>query len=95
MVGPSRGRSSTWSNDRDDFSSTAIRWSTSGGDVEIPCKVEEELFAIAQEALTNALKHATAAAIHVALSLDGSGVSITVRDNGIGFETASVPSQKV
>ena len=62
--------------------------------VEIDCaqcrerlkpELESVLFRIVQEALTNCAKHSRAAAITVALRLDGDTVVLTVSDDGVGF----------
>lgn len=50
-------------------------------------EVELQLFRIAQEALSNALKHARASSIDVVLDL-ASG-HLAVRDDGVGFDPAS------
>jgi signal transduction histidine kinase len=52
----------------------------------LPPVVEEGLFYIAQEALSNAWKHAQAKTIHVALLQDGPCVALEVIDDGVGFE---------
>lgn len=51
-------------------------------------EVEQACFRIAQEALTNALRHAGASAIHLALEDDGDGLRLSVDDDGRGFEPA-------
>lgn len=43
------------------------------------------LYRFAQEALTNAAKHAEASAIEVTLACDSDMISLTVQDNGQGF----------
>ena len=48
-------------------------------------KLEEELLKIAQEALTNAVRHANAQRIEVELAFDGGKLRMTVSDNGQGF----------
>jgi signal transduction histidine kinase len=50
--------------------------------------VEIVLYRIAQEALTNAAKHAQAKHVTVSLTSDSRTVSLAVRDDGIGFEPA-------
>jgi signal transduction histidine kinase len=47
---------------------------------------ELELFRIAQEALTNALKHAQASRVDVIVDLDATPSRIEVRDDGVGFD---------
>jgi signal transduction histidine kinase len=46
------------------------------------------VFKIYKEALTNVIKHAKAEAVLVLLVVDGQGFSMTVRDNGIGYNAA-------
>src|SRR6185437_13131321 len=52
-------------------------------------KVENELLKIAQEALTNAVRHANAERINVELAFDARKLRMTIADNGRGF--AGVP----
>jgi signal transduction histidine kinase len=51
-------------------------------------KVEDNLLRIGQEALTNALKHAQASHIRVKLCFKPEQVSLSVEDNGQGFNPA-------
>ncbi len=44
------------------------------------------LFRVTQEATTNALKHASATALDVSLSVEGDVYTVTVRDDGVGFD---------
>ena len=46
------------------------------------------LFRVAQEALSNVARHAGASAVTVLLSPSGSGLRLTVSDNGSGFDPA-------
>jgi two-component system, NarL family, sensor histidine kinase UhpB len=58
----------------------------------LPAPIETALYRIAQEALTNANKYARASRIDIDLqSLNGSGVRLRVRDDGVGFDPDSVP----
>ncbi len=50
---------------------------------------EEALFRIAQEALHNAAKHASASEARVLLSGDATHAILTVTDDGVGFEPSS------
>lgn len=47
--------------------------------------IEENLFRIGQEALTNAIKHAHASQIVVALRYAGERLELTITDDGLGF----------
>ncbi len=50
---------------------------------------QDHLFRIAQEAVTNAVRHACARKIDVVLTAGEKGVSLTVRDDGIGLPAHS------
>jgi PAS domain S-box-containing protein len=56
----------------------------------LPAEAESLLFRIAQEALTNAAKHAGASAMEVALSQDAAEIALTVADDGRGFDPAAI-----
>jgi signal transduction histidine kinase len=47
--------------------------------------VAQSLYRICQEALNNALKHASASEVLVRLAVEGDVVTLDVLDNGIGF----------
>jgi len=52
--------------------------------------VESELYAVAREALNNALRHAQADRIIVKLDCDERGCCLTIRDDGVGFDLATI-----
>ncbi|UCC86786.1 MAG: sensor histidine kinase [Anaerolineales bacterium] len=60
------------------------------GTLDLPVRVEEGLYRIAQEALNNALKHAAASLVTVWLRAEGAQVELEVADNGIGFDPEAV-----
>lgn len=53
-------------------------------------EIETVLFRIAQEALTNAAKHAGASRVALGLRTEGSDLVLTVTDDGSGFDPRSV-----
>lgn len=55
--------------------------------------LENALFRVAQEALTNAVRHAHAHEIGVNLSFAPSAVTMLIRDDGIGFDSADRDAQ--
>jgi PAS domain S-box-containing protein len=57
--------------------------------LELPARLEEELYRIAQEALNNALKHAAASSVIVRISSGNGQVALDVEDNGQGFDPAA------
>lgn len=67
-----------------------IRVLLSGDAVRLPADIETTLFRIAQEALTNVVKHAKATSAEVEVDFHPGGVQLTVRDDGIG--AAGAPS---
>ncbi|MEO8151839.1 MAG: cache domain-containing protein [Rhizobacter sp.] len=65
---------------------------------ELPDDVKTALFRVAQEAITNASKHADAAQLEVLLAFFEGGVKVSIRDDGSGFDTRAVqqhPSQGI
>jgi signal transduction histidine kinase len=54
---------------------------------EIPPEWEANILRIAQEALTNALRHARASTFQVTLTFGDDEVRLDMRDNGGGFDT--------
>jgi signal transduction histidine kinase len=62
------------------------------GDTRIPeGPTAPHLYRIAQEAVTNALKHAAPTAITITLVAEDGKTELRVRDNGRGFDPAAVP----
>jgi PAS domain S-box-containing protein len=57
----------------------------------LPAILENALYRIAQESLTNAWKHSHSKRVLVKLVQDGSQIRLAVQDWGIGFDPASVP----
>jgi signal transduction histidine kinase len=51
----------------------------------LTAQVENALFRIAQEALTNVAKHAQASRVKVSLDMSNTSLQLTIADNGIGF----------
>lgn len=50
------------------------------------------LFRVVQEATTNALKHAGASAIEVALAVEGDAYTVRIGDDGVGFDPTAAPT---
>jgi signal transduction histidine kinase/HAMP domain-containing protein len=59
----------------------------SGAAEELPVDVEETLLRICQESLTNIRRHADATRAQVRLTVDNTHVTLTIRDDGIGFDS--------
>lgn len=64
----------------------AIRVDCANGQQRLAPALESLLFRICQEALTNCLKHANAKAIAVALRSDAQPITLTIVDDGDGFD---------
>jgi signal transduction histidine kinase len=61
-----------------------------GEAIRLPVETETVLFRITQEALTNVAKHAQATHVTVSLEIQAGAVTVTIADNGAGFEARSV-----
>lgn len=61
-----------------------------GGGHPLSVRVQSGLYRIAQEALTNALRHAQASHIHLNLEVTATAARLAVQDNGKGFDPNEV-----
>lgn len=57
-------------------------------DVTLPSDVRHHLFLTTKEALNNAVKHGAPRHVQLGLSVDGGQLTLTVRDDGCGFNPA-------
>ncbi|WP_067530948.1 sensor histidine kinase [Nocardia crassostreae] len=64
-----------------------------GTDAELPETVRLTVYLIAQEALTNARKHAEATAVTVRAALDPAACTLEIADNGKGFAPETADGQ--
>lgn len=72
-----------------------VRLHTDGVRDRFPAPIETALYRIAQEAVTNANKYARASTIEIDLRcVDRGRVRLRVRDDGIGFDPASIPERQ-
>lgn len=71
---------------------TGLHWAleTDIGDRRFLPALELACFRTAQEAITNALRHAQASEINLSLTLGDDGLQLSVRDNGVGFDGADL-----
>ncbi|NWJ96622.1 MAG: sensor histidine kinase [Chloroflexi bacterium] len=69
-------------------------FSTSGEVQHLSPEIEDTLYRIGQESLTNVGRHSGATAVQVVLDYDEDEVCLTVQDNGRGFELPSGKSDK-
>jgi two-component system sensor kinase FixL len=60
----------------------------------LPPEVATQLYRIAQEAVTNALRHADATRIEIVLGMDDDAVVLAVDDDGRGFDGAQRPKER-
>jgi signal transduction histidine kinase len=67
-----------------------ISFEHQGLERELPAALETTVFCIAQEALNNARKHAQASRVGLSLRCEGQRLRIVIRDDGCGFDVASL-----
>lgn len=67
---------------------------TEGISRDLPDLVAGNLLLLAQEAMTNALKHGEPRSIHVRLVFTGDNLRLTVEDDGRGFDTAQMATPR-
>jgi signal transduction histidine kinase len=71
-----------------DFSSTPL-------DRRLDSVIETECFRVAQEALTNVARHSKAQSVTVELKAQDGQLQLCIRDDGVGFDVATVRDQAV
>ncbi|PBC69622.1 signal transduction histidine kinase [Streptomyces sp. TLI_235] len=71
-----------------------VQVAVAGLDAQIDSNVRHELLLIVDEALANTARHAEATRVRVSVAVDGHLIAVTVRDDGRGFDSASVPSDR-
>jgi signal transduction histidine kinase len=64
-----------------------------GKKIHLSGGIQNELFRIGQEALTNVVKHAQARSVYITLVSQARRVSLSIKDDGIGFATAKPKDQ--
>ena len=62
-----------------------IVWNINSAERRLPAEVETALFRIAQEAITNIAKYASASEVHIGLAFDEGQAVFKISDNGVGF----------
>jgi signal transduction histidine kinase len=77
------------------LSTAVFRIRTRGTPTRLPADIEAALLRIVGEAMTNAARHAQARAIDVELTYEHPAVRVVVRDDGIGFDAATVTRRNV
>jgi len=71
---------------RMEASGTHAQLTVLGDRIPLPREVQAELLRIAQESITNVLKHARAQTVQVTLAFGEDAVSLSVADDGVGFD---------
>lgn len=70
-----------------------IDFSSHGPERRLPSRVELALYRMAQEALSNIVRHARASRASLTLEFGPQGVELEIRDNGQGFEPPKSPAE--
>ncbi|MDB6148175.1 MAG: hypothetical protein JWO45_1839, partial [Spartobacteria bacterium] len=73
--------------------SVAVRFSAEMLPENLDPEIQTTCFRIAQEAITNAVRHADATQIDVNLRCEKENLRLRIRDNGIGFDDVSTRAQ--
>ncbi len=60
----------------------------------LPFEMENTLFRIVQEALSNVAKHAKSSSVKIILETSDKCVRLIIKDDGVGFDTESIPEPK-
>ena len=69
----------------EEYNKISITLSEQGGFDRLASKYEVALFRLIQESVQNVVKHASAEHIHVNIRIEKNQVSVSIRDDGVGF----------
>ncbi|MDQ8203508.1 ATP-binding protein [Pelagicoccus sp. SDUM812003] len=75
--------------------SMSLEVKTTGKPLEIPSTTKHHLLRIAQEAITNSVRHSGATRIQACLEFQSDKVTLTISDNGNGFDSSEVFSSGI
>ncbi|HEY0117630.1 MAG TPA: ATP-binding protein [Cellulomonas sp.] len=70
-------------------------------DVDVPCDAAEAVLAAVEEAVRNSVEHAAGGVLArpvtrvVDMAVDGDGLTATIADDGVGFDTAAVEPRRL
>lgn len=73
--------------------SISVNVEQTGQPMPMSAALELVLFRVAQESVTNAIRHAGAKTIHVLLTYESACIILSVRDDGCGFDPAAPANQ--
>jgi len=76
----------------EDRSDLQIHVDAPSGPCELPLQIKTALFRIAQEAITNTVKHAQARNVWISVTRGNGIVRLNVRDDGKGFDQTRLPT---
>ena len=88
------GPTLTWLAERhSQASEIAVQVSAESLDIRPAPEIELACYRVAQEALTNAARHARASQVRIELARSGRELVLLIRDNGIGFDMTTMLSR--
>lgn len=71
-------------------STIKINFYSEGLDIKLDLNLEAVLYRVIQEAVNNVIKHAKASHLDITLIRDKNNISVTIEDDGVGFNPAQV-----
>ena len=83
-----------WADEIESRVSLEVDVTVSGKEVHLPAPVRLAIFRATQEAITNIIKHADAVVAKVNLTYNDDHVSVTISDNGCGFDMNEILSDQ-
>jgi signal transduction histidine kinase len=66
---------------------SSVRFHRDVADIDLPAPIALLVYHIAREGVMNSLKHAQARDMWISVGEEGSDIVLTLRDNGVGFDT--------
>ncbi len=75
--------------DKIDQEKLTVHFNASGMDRQLSMDIQVALYRIIQEGVNNIIKHANATTADISVMNDASGISLSIEDNGKGFDNAA------
>ncbi len=76
--------------DKMDKKSIEIHLYTEGLDSRIDSNIETVFYRVIQECVNNVIKHSRASKLDISIMKEPDGITATIEDNGIGFDTSTI-----
>ena len=72
-----------------------VKLHAEGINTKLESNVEAVLYRVIQECVNNVIKHSKASHLDIGITMDNEGISVSIEDNGVGFNPAQIKSDGI